>query len=151
MSRHIESFHKNKLREWKKSLEKKSKDAQSHIEERLLIAVESGRIPLNAALTIAGAGNRDKDVQAALQEAYENGQLRGNHLLQAHKVIEKRRSLGRSAPVGMGRLDAHTRHIARRQLFQFFAAMFQFYTQLLDGRLGLGQVSGAGQVFEVGG
>ena len=65
-------------------------------EERLLIAVESGRIPLNAALAIAGAGSNDKDIQAALQEAYENGQLRGNHLIQARKVIEKRRSLGRT-------------------------------------------------------
>jgi ParB family chromosome partitioning protein len=65
-------------------------------DERLLIAVESGRIPLNAALHIAGAGSADKDVQVALQEAYENGQLRGNHLLNARKVIEKRRTLGRS-------------------------------------------------------
>ena len=65
-------------------------------EERLLIAVESGRIPLNAALAIVGAGSNDKDIQAALQEAYENGQLRGNHLIQARKVIEKRRSLGRT-------------------------------------------------------
>ena len=72
-------------------------------EERLLIAVESGRIPLNAALAIAGAGSNDKDVQAALQEAYENGQLRGNHLIQARKVIEKRRSLGRSIARGAPR------------------------------------------------
>lgn len=72
-------------------------------EERLLIAVESGRIPLNAALAIAGAGNSDKEVQAALQEAYESGQLRGNHLLQARKVIEKRRSLGRSIARGAPR------------------------------------------------
>lgn len=72
-------------------------------EERLLIAVEGGRIPLNAALAIAGAGNNDKDVQAALQEAYESGQLRGNHLLQARKVIEKRRSLGRSIAKGAPR------------------------------------------------
>lgn len=72
-------------------------------EERLLIAVEGGRIPLNAALTIAGSGNDDKDVQAALQEAYENGQLRGNHLIQARKVIEKRRSLGRSIARGAPR------------------------------------------------
>lgn len=72
-------------------------------EERLLIAVEGGRIPLNAALTIAGAGSNDKDVQAALQEAYENGQLRGNHLIQARKVIEKRRSLGRSIARGAPR------------------------------------------------
>lgn len=72
-------------------------------EERLLIAVESGRIPLNAALAIAGAGSNDKDVQAALQEAYESGQLRGNHLIQARKVIEKRRSLGRSIARGAPR------------------------------------------------
>jgi hypothetical protein len=60
-------------------------------------------IPLNAALTIAGTGNNDKDVQAALQEAYENGQLRGNQLIQARKVIEKRRSLGRSIAKGAPR------------------------------------------------
>lgn len=64
-------------------------------EERLLIAVENGRIPLNAALAIAGAGSQHKDVQEALQEAYESGQLRGNHLIAARKVIEKRRNLGR--------------------------------------------------------
>ena len=72
-------------------------------EERLLIAVEGGRIPLNAALTIAGTGNNDKDVQAALQEAYEKGQLRGNQLIQARRVIEKRRSLGRSIAKGAPR------------------------------------------------
>ena len=65
-------------------------------EERLLVAVESGRIPLTAALAIAGAGSDDKAVQAALQEAYETGQLRGNQLLQARRVIERRQSLGRS-------------------------------------------------------
>ena len=69
-------------------------------EERLLVAVEGGRIPLNAALTIAGSGNNDKDVQAALQEAYEAGHLRGNQLLQARKVIERRRTLGRSIARG---------------------------------------------------
>lgn len=72
-------------------------------EERLLIAVSSGRIPLNAALHIAGAGSADKDVQTALQEAYESGQLRGNHLLNARKVIEKRRTLGRSIARGAPR------------------------------------------------
>jgi len=72
-------------------------------EERLLIAVEAGRIPLNVALTIAGTGNNDKDVQVALQEAYEAGQLRGNHLIQARKVIEKRRSLGRTVAKGAPR------------------------------------------------
>lgn len=67
-------------------------------EERLLMAVGSGRIPLNAAITIAGAGNDDKAIQTALQEAYESGKLRGSHLIQARRVIERRRTRGR----GMG-------------------------------------------------
>ena len=65
-------------------------------EERLLIAVGSGRIPLNAAITIAGAGNDDKAIQAALQDAYESGTLRGNQLIQARRVIERRRTQGRA-------------------------------------------------------
>jgi ParB/RepB/Spo0J family partition protein len=65
-------------------------------EERLLMAVGSGRIPLNAAITIAGAGTDDKSVQAALQEAYESGKLRGSQLIQARRVIERRRTQGRS-------------------------------------------------------
>jgi ParB family chromosome partitioning protein len=65
-------------------------------EDRLLMAVESGRIPLNAAMTIAGAGNDDKDIQSALQDAYESGKLRGNQLIQARRVIERRRVLGKS-------------------------------------------------------
>ncbi len=65
-------------------------------EERLLVAVESGRIPLHSAMTIAGAGNDDKAIQAALQDAYESGKLRGSQLIQARRVIEHRRTLGRS-------------------------------------------------------
>lgn len=65
-------------------------------EERLLMAVGSGRIPLSAAITIAGAGSDDKAVQAALQEAYESGKLRGSQLIQARRVIERRRAQGRS-------------------------------------------------------
>ncbi|UMR31984.1 ParB/RepB/Spo0J family partition protein [Massilia sp. MB5] len=64
-------------------------------EERLLMAVGSGRIPLNAAITIAGAGNDDKAIQAALQDAYESGKLRGSQLIQARRVIERRRTRGR--------------------------------------------------------
>ena len=64
-------------------------------EERLLTAVGSGRIPLNAAITIAGAGNDDKAIQAALQDAYESGKLRGSQLIHARRVIERRRTRGR--------------------------------------------------------
>ena len=72
-------------------------------EERLLVAVEKGRIPLNAALTIVGAGDDDKAVQAALQDAYESGKLRGRQLLQARRVIERRQTLGRSVARGTPR------------------------------------------------
>lgn len=76
-----------------------------HGEERLLVAVERGEIPLNAALSIVGAGDNDKAIQAALQEAYEAGTLRGRNLLEARRVIERRKSLGRS----VARTTARTR------------------------------------------
>jgi ParB family chromosome partitioning protein len=72
-------------------------------EERLLVAVERGRIPLNEALAIVGAGDDDKAVQAALQDAYESGKLRGKQLIQARRVIERRQTLGRSVARGTPR------------------------------------------------
>jgi len=74
-----------------------------HGEERLLVAVQKGRVPLNAALAIVGAGNDDKAVQAALQDAYEAGELRGKQLILARQVIERRRTLGRSVARGTPR------------------------------------------------
>ncbi len=65
-------------------------------EERLLIAVEKGSVPLNAALSIVGAGDDDKAMQAALQEAYETGKLRGKQLMEVRRIIERRQTLGRS-------------------------------------------------------
>ncbi len=65
-------------------------------EERLLVAVEKGRVPLNAALAIVGAGDDDKAMQAALQEAYECGKLRGRQLMEVRRIIERRQTLGRS-------------------------------------------------------
>lgn len=64
-------------------------------EERLLAAVESGRMPLNVAITIAGAGGEEA-VQTALQEAYESGELRGSHLMQARRLIQRRNALGKT-------------------------------------------------------
>lgn len=66
-----------------------------HGEERLLIAVEMGRIPLSAALMIAGAGD-DAGIESALQDAYESGKLRGRPLLEARRVIERRKCMGRA-------------------------------------------------------
>ena len=62
-------------------------------EERLLTAVEQGKIPINIAITIATAD--DHDVQRALTEAYEKNDLRGKRLLAARRLIEKRRTSGK--------------------------------------------------------
>lgn len=62
-------------------------------EERLLTAVESGRMPLNVAVNIALSPGEE---QKALQEAYENKQLRGKKLIQARKLIERRRQRGKT-------------------------------------------------------
>lgn len=75
-------------------------------EQRLLVAVEKGKIPLNAALAIVGAGDDDKAVQAALQEAYEAGTLRGRRLIDARKVLERRATLGHSTARGTPRKRA---------------------------------------------
>lgn len=72
-------------------------------EERLLVAVEKGKIPLTAALAIVGGGEDDKAVQKALQDAYESGKLRGKQLFEAKKVIECRHALGRTLERGMSR------------------------------------------------
>ncbi|RQT77233.1 ParB/RepB/Spo0J family partition protein [Burkholderia cepacia] len=84
-------------------------------EERLVIAVEKGRIPLNAALSIVGAGDDDEAIQAALQEAYESGRLRGRQLMDARRVIERRKALGRTANRNMTRkvMDVTTSSLVR--------------------------------------
>ncbi|HGM6145724.1 TPA: plasmid partitioning protein RepB C-terminal domain-containing protein [Pseudomonas aeruginosa] len=74
-------------------------------EERLLAAVESGRVPLSVAITIAGASDEEA-VQAALQDAYENGQLRGGQLMQTRRVLQRRNTLGKTLKHRPGRKGA---------------------------------------------
>ena len=57
-------------------------------EEGLALAVEAGRLPLSVAVKIA-IGN-DHEVQQALAEAYEKGDLRGDRLRSARRVISQR-------------------------------------------------------------
>jgi len=77
-------------------------------EERLLVAVGKGHIPLNAALTIVGAGDDDKALQSALQDAYESGKLRGKQLMEVRRIIEKRQTLGRTVSKATPRKRADT-------------------------------------------
>lgn len=65
-------------------------------EERLIAAVESGRLPLATAIAIVRADGDDGRIQEVLQTAYESGVLRGKKLLTARRLVDKRRHLGKS-------------------------------------------------------
>jgi ParB family chromosome partitioning protein len=75
-------------------------------EERLIEGVQRGTIPLTTALEIAraneNAGTAGEDGQAnlgdLLQEAYENGQLKGRQIIEAKRLIEKRLEHGPASP-----------------------------------------------------
>jgi ParB family chromosome partitioning protein len=64
-------------------------------EERLLIAVETGTIPISVAIDIADTDA--EGVQHALALAYENGLLRGKKLLTAKRIVEQRQRRGKAA------------------------------------------------------
>lgn len=59
-----------------------------HQEVALIEAVEAGRLPISVAVQIANG--KDREVSEALSEAYESGQLRGNKLAAARRLIAKR-------------------------------------------------------------
>ncbi len=63
-------------------------------EEYLVNAVEKGRIPLYQALNIASED--DTAIQKALAEAYESGALSGKKLVDAQKIISRRKHYGKS-------------------------------------------------------
>ncbi len=78
-------------------------------EERLIEGVQRGTIPLTTALEIARAnenaatnGANGEGGQAnlgdLLQEAYENGQLKGRQIIEAKRLIEKRLEHGPASP-----------------------------------------------------
>lgn len=62
-------------------------------EERLLAAVDKGRIPLSVAMDISTSD--DAGIQQALCDAYENKSLRGRKLLTVRKIIEQRKTKGK--------------------------------------------------------
>lgn len=70
-------------------------------EERLLYAVEKGRIPLSIAMQIADAD--EEGIQKALLQAYEEKTLRGRKLLTVRRIIELRKAKGKRATPGVRR------------------------------------------------
>ena len=78
-----------------------------HGEERLIDAVERGTLPLSIAVEISTAN--DEDIQKALQDAYENGGLRGRKLIQVKRLLAQRAKEGKAIGkqhVGLKRLNA---------------------------------------------
>lgn len=67
-------------------------------EDRLVDAVERGKIPIGVAIKITTAG--DADLQRSLTEAYASGKLRGQDLSQARRLIEARRQQGKGLRSG---------------------------------------------------
>jgi ParB family chromosome partitioning protein len=63
-------------------------------EERLVNALEKGRIPLYIALKIATED--DAAVQRAMAEAHETGQLGGGKLIAVQKLLDRRKLYGKS-------------------------------------------------------
>jgi ParB family transcriptional regulator, chromosome partitioning protein len=70
-------------------------------EERLLSAVDKGRVPLSVAMQIASTD--EEGIQKALLQAYEEKTLRGRKLLTVRRVIEMRKTNGKSYAPGRRR------------------------------------------------
>ena len=83
-----------------------------HGEDVLLQAVDAGRIPLRIAIIISTGTN--EEVQAALIEAYEKGDLRGAKLEMARRIIALRLSRDR----GSGRTSPKKRKLSSAVLIE---------------------------------
>ncbi|HEY6349026.1 MAG TPA: ParB N-terminal domain-containing protein [Candidatus Angelobacter sp.] len=66
-----------------------------HGEDALVAAAEAGKLPITVAVHIA-SGN-DQEINRALGEAYEKGDLRGNRLRVAKRIIARRIAKQREA------------------------------------------------------
>jgi ParB family transcriptional regulator, chromosome partitioning protein len=62
-------------------------------EHRLLKAVEGGTMPISVAIQIAESA--DEEIQIALQQAYEKGELKGRKIVLARQLVEQRRRRGK--------------------------------------------------------
>lgn len=78
-----------------------------HGEERLLYAVEKGRIPLSVAMQIADAD--EEGIQRALCQAYEEKTLRGRKLITVRRIIEMRKAIGKTSTPGARRKNDQLR------------------------------------------
>ncbi len=62
-------------------------------EQRLLVAVESGTIPISVAVEISRTD--DNDLQALMTQAYTEGKVTGSKLIKLRWILERRKRIGR--------------------------------------------------------
>jgi ParB family transcriptional regulator, chromosome partitioning protein len=93
-----------------------------HGENILLQAVDAGRIPIRIAIIISTGTNQE--VQAALIDAYEKGDLRGAKLAMARRIIAmrlaKERETGRTSPTkrklsAEAAVEEYEQHVQRQR------------------------------------
>jgi ParB family chromosome partitioning protein len=113
-------------------------------EERLVCAVQQGKIPLNVAIAIVGGETDDQSIQGALQDAYESGKLKGRQLLNARQLIQRRKQLGRtfargqSGPTsvtGSSLIKTYQREVARQKNMIMKSNMVQQKLAFVTGAL----------------
>jgi ParB family chromosome partitioning protein len=75
-------------------------------EDRLISGVEKGWLPMTIAIEISRAS--DADVQLSLTDAYEAGTLRGEQMISVRRLIDKRRSLGKTFKISVARAQQPT-------------------------------------------
>ena len=117
-------------------------------EQRLLTAVEAGRVPLATAIAIAKAGSDDSEIQSVLQAAYESGELRGKKVLTVKRLIDERRRGGKAygyKPGGQksgqkltssALVRAYNREVDRQKLLIRKADLVQQRLAFVSGALG---------------
>lgn len=69
----------------------------THGEERLIVAVEKGVLPMRVAFEIVESGENNKSLQETMHQAYESGALRGKQLLEVRKVLKQRELFGKTS------------------------------------------------------
>lgn len=116
-------------------------------EQRLLTAVEAGRVPLAVAIDIARAGDSDSGIQEVMQGAYEAGTLRGNKLMTVKRLIEDRRRAGKGYDrrpgvriarklTSSGLVRAYNQEVERQKLLIRKADLVQQRLAFVSGAMG---------------
>lgn len=115
-------------------------------EERLLNAVERGIIPHTIAAEIARAN--DAEVQRALAEAYEAGQLPGDQVLAIRRIVDERNVMGKTIksirqggkrtqrPTASSLVRAYQKEVNRQKLLVKKARLTQDRLTFIVGAMG---------------